>query len=163
MTVASSGTIDLGGKPVHRLGYGAMRITGKGVWGPPDDHDEAVRVLRRAVEPRRHVHRHRRLLRAVRVRGPDPRGAARRHRLRRRRDRHQGRADPARSRRLAAARPSRVPAPVHPDVAAPARRRPHRPVAACTASTRRCRPPSSSARSSRSSTRAWRCRSVCPR
>ncbi|GAB3683396.1 aldo/keto reductase [Angustibacter aerolatus] len=50
MTVASSGTIDLGGKPVHRLGYGAMRITGKGVWGPPDDHDEAVRVLRRAVE-----------------------------------------------------------------------------------------------------------------
>ncbi|WP_432483635.1 aldo/keto reductase [Kineococcus esterisolvens] len=50
MTVASSGTIDLGGRTVHRLGYGAMRITGPGIWGPPEDHDEAVRVLRRAVE-----------------------------------------------------------------------------------------------------------------
>ncbi len=36
--------------PIHRLGYGAMRITGKGVWGEPQDHDEAIRVLRRAVE-----------------------------------------------------------------------------------------------------------------
>ena len=50
MPVASSGTIDLGGKTVHRLGYGAMRLTGPGIWGPPKDHDEAVRVLRRAVE-----------------------------------------------------------------------------------------------------------------
>jgi pyridoxine 4-dehydrogenase len=32
------------------MGFGAMRITGKGVWGPPDDHDEAIRVLKRAVE-----------------------------------------------------------------------------------------------------------------
>ncbi|PRY16950.1 aldo/keto reductase [Kineococcus rhizosphaerae] len=50
MPVSASGTIDLGGKTVHRLGYGAMRITGPGIWGPPQDHDEAVRVLRRAVE-----------------------------------------------------------------------------------------------------------------
>ena len=35
---------------VNRLGFGAMRITGKGVWGPPRDRAEAVRVLRRAVE-----------------------------------------------------------------------------------------------------------------
>lgn len=35
---------------VSRLGFGAMRITGAGVWGPPRDRDEAVRVLRRAVE-----------------------------------------------------------------------------------------------------------------
>jgi pyridoxine 4-dehydrogenase len=35
---------------VNRLGFGAMRITGKGVWGPPQDRDEAIRVLRRAVE-----------------------------------------------------------------------------------------------------------------
>jgi pyridoxine 4-dehydrogenase len=35
---------------VHRLGYGAMRITGKGVWGEPADRGEAVRVLRRALE-----------------------------------------------------------------------------------------------------------------
>ena len=39
-----------GDLPVHRLGFGAMRITGKGVWGPPKDHDEAIRVLRRAIE-----------------------------------------------------------------------------------------------------------------
>jgi pyridoxine 4-dehydrogenase len=35
---------------VHRLGFGAMRITGRGIWGPPDDPDEARRVLRRVVE-----------------------------------------------------------------------------------------------------------------
>ncbi|HWD89615.1 MAG TPA: aldo/keto reductase [Mucilaginibacter sp.] len=35
---------------VNRLGYGAMRITGKGIWGPPEDKDEAIRVLKRAVE-----------------------------------------------------------------------------------------------------------------
>lgn len=50
-TVAASGEFLLGGDlPVHRLGFGAMRITGKGVWGPPDDRAEAVRVLRRAAE-----------------------------------------------------------------------------------------------------------------
>ncbi|WP_308208571.1 aldo/keto reductase [Paractinoplanes aksuensis] len=42
--------INLGGKTVERLGFGAMRITGDGIWGPPRDHDEAIRVLRRAVE-----------------------------------------------------------------------------------------------------------------
>ncbi|MGK8555451.1 aldo/keto reductase [Nocardia gipuzkoensis] len=48
---AASGTFALGGDlPVHRLGYGAMQITGEGVWGDPKDPDEAVRVLRRAVE-----------------------------------------------------------------------------------------------------------------
>jgi aryl-alcohol dehydrogenase-like predicted oxidoreductase len=47
----ASGTLTLGGDlPVHRLGYGAMRITGDGVWGAPADHDESIRVLRRAVE-----------------------------------------------------------------------------------------------------------------
>ncbi|WP_458315735.1 aldo/keto reductase [Mycolicibacterium brisbanense] len=47
----ASGTIALGGDlDVARLGFGSMRLTGKGVWGPPDDHDEAIRVLRRAVE-----------------------------------------------------------------------------------------------------------------
>jgi aryl-alcohol dehydrogenase-like predicted oxidoreductase len=48
---ASPSTFDLGGDlPVHRLGFGAMRITGHGIWGPPRDHDEAIAVLRRAVE-----------------------------------------------------------------------------------------------------------------
>jgi pyridoxine 4-dehydrogenase len=51
-TVAqASGTFTLGGDlTVNRLGFGAMRLTGKGVWGPPADRDECVRVLRRAVE-----------------------------------------------------------------------------------------------------------------
>jgi len=35
---------------VHRMGYGAMRITGKGIWGPPRDKAEAIRVLKRAIE-----------------------------------------------------------------------------------------------------------------
>jgi aryl-alcohol dehydrogenase-like predicted oxidoreductase len=48
--VAASGTFRLGDLDVHRLGFGAMRITGSGIWGEPADHDEAVRVLRRAVE-----------------------------------------------------------------------------------------------------------------
>ncbi|MET7684299.1 aldo/keto reductase [Streptomyces sp. NPDC005423] len=47
----ASGTFDLGGDlRVNRLGYGAMQLTGPGVWGDPRDPDEAVRVLRRAVE-----------------------------------------------------------------------------------------------------------------
>jgi aryl-alcohol dehydrogenase-like predicted oxidoreductase len=51
LPVHASGTFLLGGDlPVHRLGYGAMRITGEGIWGPPEDHDNAIRVLRRAVE-----------------------------------------------------------------------------------------------------------------
>ena len=44
-------TFALGGDlTVNRLGYGAMRITGPGIWGPPQDHDESIRVLKRAVE-----------------------------------------------------------------------------------------------------------------
>jgi aryl-alcohol dehydrogenase-like predicted oxidoreductase len=48
---ATAGTVGLGGDvQVRRLGYGAMRITGDGIWGPPADHDAAIAVLRRAVE-----------------------------------------------------------------------------------------------------------------
>ncbi len=48
---AESGTFRLGGNlPVHRLGFGAMRLTGDGVWGPPKDRKECVAVLRRAIE-----------------------------------------------------------------------------------------------------------------
>jgi len=47
----SSGTFRIGGDlEVNRLGYGTMQLTGPGVWGPPKDHDEAIRVLRRSVE-----------------------------------------------------------------------------------------------------------------
>lgn len=48
---AQSGTFRIGGDlEVYRLGFGAMQITGPGIWGPPQDHDECIRVLRRAVE-----------------------------------------------------------------------------------------------------------------
>jgi pyridoxine 4-dehydrogenase len=48
---ALSGTFRLGGDlPVHRLGFGAMRITGKGIWGPPADRKEAIAVLRRTID-----------------------------------------------------------------------------------------------------------------
>ena len=48
---AVSKTFKLGGElEIQRLGYGAMRITGKGVWGEPENREEAKRVLRRAVE-----------------------------------------------------------------------------------------------------------------
>lgn len=47
----AAGSISLGGEvAVSRLGFGAMRITGDGIWGPPKDHKGAVAVLRRAVE-----------------------------------------------------------------------------------------------------------------
>jgi pyridoxine 4-dehydrogenase len=46
----AAGTITIGDLEVNRLGYGAMRITGEGIWGPPRDHDESIRVLQRAVE-----------------------------------------------------------------------------------------------------------------
>jgi pyridoxine 4-dehydrogenase len=48
--IESSGTFHIGDRTVHRLGFGAMRITGKGVWGPPKDHGEAIRVLRKAID-----------------------------------------------------------------------------------------------------------------
>jgi pyridoxine 4-dehydrogenase len=47
----TSGTITLGDDlTVNRMGFGAMRLTGKGIWGPPADRQEALRVLRRAIE-----------------------------------------------------------------------------------------------------------------
>jgi aryl-alcohol dehydrogenase-like predicted oxidoreductase len=50
-TVAPSDTFAIGGDlTVHRLGYGAMQLTGPGVWGEPADRDGAVRVVRAAVE-----------------------------------------------------------------------------------------------------------------
>jgi pyridoxine 4-dehydrogenase len=49
--VHASGTFAIGGDlPVHRLGFGAMRITGPGIWGEPADRDGAIALLRRAVE-----------------------------------------------------------------------------------------------------------------
>jgi pyridoxine 4-dehydrogenase len=45
-----SGTLQLGSLTVRRLGFGTMQLTGPGVWGPPRQRDEAILVLRRAVE-----------------------------------------------------------------------------------------------------------------
>ncbi len=47
---AAAGTFDLAGQTINRMGYGAMRITGKGIWGPPADHDRSIQVLRTAVD-----------------------------------------------------------------------------------------------------------------
>ncbi|TIU26217.1 MAG: oxidoreductase, partial [Mesorhizobium sp.] len=48
-SVNKSGTYKLGGHSVGRLGYGAMQLAGKGVFGPPKDHEAAVAMLREAV------------------------------------------------------------------------------------------------------------------
>jgi len=51
LSAKAAGNISLGGEIyVHRLGYGAMRLTGEGIWGPPRDRNGALAVLRRAVE-----------------------------------------------------------------------------------------------------------------
>jgi aryl-alcohol dehydrogenase-like predicted oxidoreductase len=51
LTAAQSGTFRIGGElEVNRLGFGAMRVTGKGIWGPPADKPEALRVLQRLPE-----------------------------------------------------------------------------------------------------------------
>jgi pyridoxine 4-dehydrogenase len=51
ISAAGAGTLTLGGDlTIHRMGYGAMRITGKGIWGPPADKASALATLRRAVE-----------------------------------------------------------------------------------------------------------------
>jgi aryl-alcohol dehydrogenase-like predicted oxidoreductase len=51
LSATQSGTFSIGGDlTVNRLGFGAMRVTGKGVWGEPQDRDEALRVLRRLPE-----------------------------------------------------------------------------------------------------------------
>ena len=48
---AQSGIFKIGGDmPVHRLGFGAMRLTGNGIWGEPDDPAECIAVLRRTVD-----------------------------------------------------------------------------------------------------------------
>ena len=51
VSASAAGNISLGGEiSVHRLGFGAMRLTGEGIWGPPKDRKGAIAVLRRAVE-----------------------------------------------------------------------------------------------------------------
>src|SRR5467141_2106243 len=51
LSASEAGDVSLGGEiSVHRLGFGAMRLTGEGIWGPPRDRSGALAVLRRAVE-----------------------------------------------------------------------------------------------------------------
>jgi len=51
ISAAASGTLTIGGElTVNRIGYGAMRITGAGIWGPPADKAAALATLRRTVE-----------------------------------------------------------------------------------------------------------------
>ena len=51
LLATQAGTITIGGDlTVNRMGYGSMRLTGHGIWGPPKDHDEAIRVLKRCLD-----------------------------------------------------------------------------------------------------------------
>src|SRR5258707_13674222 len=51
LLAAAAGTFTIGGDlSVNRIGYGAMRITGPGVWGPPDDKQAALATLRKTIE-----------------------------------------------------------------------------------------------------------------
>jgi pyridoxine 4-dehydrogenase len=50
VVTVDAGTFHIGTRTVHRIGFGAMQLPGPGVFGPPRDHDEAVAVVRRAVE-----------------------------------------------------------------------------------------------------------------
>ena len=106
--VDESGTCQLGSLTVHRLGFGTMQLPGPGVWGPPADHEAALAVLRRAVDLGVD------LFDTADAYGPDvaeelvrealhPYPAIAAHR-------HQGRADPNRSRPVGHRRPARVPA-----------------------------------------------------
>ena len=71
----NSGTFKIGGDiEIYRLGFGTMRITGKGIWGPPEDRTEALRTLKRDGA-RHRFRRYRRLLRTRRIGTADPRGA----------------------------------------------------------------------------------------
>src|SRR5258708_12321526 len=51
LSAAASGTFKLGNDlPIHRLGFGAMRLTGKGIWGEPENPEEALRLFLRAAK-----------------------------------------------------------------------------------------------------------------
>jgi pyridoxine 4-dehydrogenase len=51
LDASKSGTFKIGGEiKINRLGFGAMRVTGKGIWGPPEDRPEALRTLKRVPE-----------------------------------------------------------------------------------------------------------------
>src|SRR5213595_1419251 len=104
INAALAGTIDLGGDlTVNRFGFGAMRITGEGIWGEPQDREECKRVLRRPYQPDRYG---RRLWsggqRTADRRDPPPVS-------RRPGDRDQGRTDPSRPRTLEPRRPPGAP------------------------------------------------------
>ena len=69
--ISKAGTFTLGDRVVNRLGYGAMQLAGKGVFGPPRDPAAALAVLRAAVAERHRSYRHQRLLWPARHQSPD--------------------------------------------------------------------------------------------
>ena len=160
--VHASGTFASPAAPVHRLGFGAMRITGPGIWGPPADRDGAIARAAPRRRARRRPHRHRGLLRPDGLRGADLRGAPP---LRRRHGRDQGGALAHGARPLARLRASRVPAPAVRAVASapgrggdrPVPAAPHRPDGRPPTSSSGCSPPCSTrARSAPSGSRRSR-------
>ena len=101
-----SGVFSIGGAlNVHRLGFGAMRITGRGIWGEPADRAEALRVLRRLPELGVDF------VDTADSYGPDVSELLIREALHpypRHGDRDQGRPDPHRPQSVDAARPARI-------------------------------------------------------
>ena len=125
-------TFTIGGDlEVHRLGFGAMRITGDGIWGPPDDPEEAKRVLRRVVELGID------LIDTADSYGPEVSENLIAEALHpvpgRSRDRHEGRPAPDRARPVAARRAAGAAEGVLRGEPAPAEARPHRPLPAALA------------------------------
>ena len=160
--VAQSGTFAIGGDlPVHRLGYGAMQLTGPGVWGPPRDHDEAIRVLRRAVELGVNLIDTADSYGPFVADAPDPRGAA--PLPRRPGDRHQGRLHPPGAGPVGAGRAARSTCASRWSSTCATSASSASTCCSCTASTRRCRWRTRSASWPRCRARARSATSACPR
>ena len=125
---AQSGRFRIGGKfEVNRLGFGAMRIVGKGIWGPPEDRAEAIRTLKRLPELGVDF------IDTADSYGPDFSESLIREALHPYgddQDRDQGRPRPHRPERLDPARPARIPDPAGLQEPLAARGRVDRPVAA---------------------------------
>ena len=60
--ISKAGTYRLGDREVRRMGYGAMRLSGPGIYGPPNDLEQAVAVASGGSRKRRQPHRHERLI-----------------------------------------------------------------------------------------------------
>ena len=143
LDASKSGTFKVGGEiEINRLGFGAMRITGKGIWGPPEDRAEALRTLKRLPELGIDF------IDTADSYGPDVSEQLIRealHPYKRHADRHQGRVSAHRTRRMGDGRAARIAAPAGAQELQATRREadralaaaPHRPQGAARGAVRR--------------------------